>query len=267
MRALLIVGNWKMNMTTVQATGLVDSIARQVERRQDVEVVVCPPFTALAPVRDELRDTHIKLGAQDMFWQDSGAYTGQISPAMLLDLQVQYVIVGHSETRGRFGSPDEDLVHVLPYFSETDETVNKKIRCALFHSIRPILCVGETLDEREAGKTDEVALRQLERALNGIDADEAYGLEVAYEPVWAIGTGQVCDEAEANRVCGLIRGGLESLTDSDASESIRVLYGGSVKASNSGPLLRQSEIDGLLVGGASLHTEEFVQIVFSAQHE
>ncbi len=267
MRVPLIVGNWKMFMTSAQGVALVRGIALRVDNRPDVDVVVCPPFTALSRVHDEIRDSHIKLGAQNMFWEDSGAFTGQISPSMLLDLHVSYCIVGHSEARGRFGSPDADLTQYLAYFSESDHTVNKKIQSALFHSILPIICVGETATERAAGKTDEVVRTQVTNALGSVSEDEAYGVVFAYEPVWAIGTGDVCDEKEANRVCGTIRETLAECTNPEAADNVRILYGGSVKATSSGGLMREPEIDGLLVGGASLEADEFVQIVFSAQHE
>lgn len=267
MRVQLIAGNWKMNMTGPQACALVQGIAERVDQRPDVDVVVCPPFTAIERVKDELRDSHIKVGAQNMFWLEAGAYTGQISPKMLVDLRVDYVIVGHSETRGRFGVPSEDLKPVLGYFSETDETVNRKVKAALFHSIQPILCVGETSDERQAGKTDDVVRSQLTGGLRGVEPDELYGLVIAYEPVWAIGTGQTCDDEEANRVCGTIRQLLADMAGAEPADNIRVLYGGSVKASNAKGLLRQPEIDGALVGGASLDAHEFVEIIYGAQRE
>jgi len=264
----LIAGNWKMNMTSAKAIGLVEGIFRRVDSRPDVDVVVCPPFTALSPVRDTLRNTHIMLGAQNMFWLEQGAYTGQISPNMLIDLNVEFVILGHSECRGRFGVPDPAVEPFLCYFSDTDDTVNAKVKTALYHSITPIVCVGETLAERQAGKTDEVVASMLAGALQDVDADETYGLVIAYEPVWAIGTGQVCEEAEANRVCGFIRERLGEIANPEAASNIRVLYGGSVKGSNSPGLFKQPEIDGALVGGASLDVEEFVQIVMTAHpHE
>lgn len=264
MRVPLIAGNWKMNMTTAQAVGLVDSIRRRIDTRPDVDVVVCPPFTSLCQVHHEVRDSHVMLGAQGMFWMEGGAFTGQISPKMLIDLGVSYVIIGHSETRGRFGAADQEVASHTGYFSETDATVNKKIHAALFHSLTPILCVGETLQEREADRTDDVVHGQLKGALADLDGAEMYGIIVAYEPVWAIGTGQVCDDAEANRVCGTIRATIASIGDNDVADNVRILYGGSVKASNADGLLRQAEIDGALVGGASLDAEEFVNIVYSS---
>jgi triosephosphate isomerase (TIM) len=263
MRVPLVAGNWKMNMTTTHGVALVEGILHRLEARPDVDVVVCPPFTAMAAVLGIVRNTHVKLGAQSMFWLESGAYTGQISPAMLVDLRAEYVIVGHSETRGRFGAASDDLKAALPYFSETDATINRKLKAALFHSISPILCVGETLAERDAGKTDETVRAQIKGALDGIDAAEIYGIVVAYEPVWAIGTGRVCEDAEANRVCGVVRAAVGEVADAEAADSARVLYGGSVKGSNAAALLRQPDIDGVLVGGASLDAEEFVQIVYS----
>jgi triosephosphate isomerase len=264
MRVPFVAGNWKMNMTTTHAVALVEGILHRLEARPDVDVVVCPPYTSMPAVLALIRNTHVKLGAQNMFWLESGAYTGQISPAMLVDLRAEYVIVGHSESRGRFGAPSEDQLALLPYFSETDATINRKLKAALFHSISPILCVGETLVERDAGKTDDTVRAQLRGALEGIDAAETYGIVLAYEPVWAIGTGRVCEDAEADRVCGVIREVIADLGSAEAADSVRVLYGGSVKGSNAAGLLRRAQIDGVLVGGASLDAEEFVQIVFSA---
>lgn len=264
MRRRLIAGNWKMNLTIPEAKGLVDTIIKGVGIRTDLDVVVCPPFTALGAVHEEVRPTNVLLGAQGMFWRDNGAFTGQISPAMLVALHCEYVILGHSEARGRFGEPDSELRNHIGYFAESDETVNLKVRHALYHNLKPIVCVGETLAERDAGKTDEVIVTQLERALSGIDPDEMYELVVAYEPVWAIGTGQICDAQEAERVCAHIRKTQHAIADGDAATSLRVLYGGSVKANNSAQLLRQENIDGALVGGASLDAEEFKAIVMNA---
>lgn len=263
MRTKLVVGNWKMNFTIAEAAATVESLLRHIEARTDVDVALCPPYLALAKVREIVRDSYVKVGAQNVFWMEQGAFTGNISAKMLYDLCVSYCIVGHSETRGRFGKL-EVPESTLGYFAETDETINLKLKALIYHSISPILCVGETLEEREAGQTDAVIQRQLEGALKGIDAAELYLFSVAYEPVWAIGTGKTCDTPEANRVCGMVRQTLANMLDSEVAEEIRVLYGGSVKSSNSGELFSQSDIDGGLVGGASLDPLEFSRIVMSA---
>jgi triosephosphate isomerase len=263
MRRKLVVGNWKMNKTLAEAGATVEALAQSVEFVNEVDVAVCPPFTTLDCIRHLLRRSAIKLGAQDVFWKDGGAFTGSISPAMLSDLDCTFCIVGHSETRGRFGKL-EVPESTLAYFGETDETVNLKIKALLFHSIKPILCVGETLQERESGRTDAVIQGQLRAALSGIDGSEFYEGVVAYEPVWAIGTGKVCDTAEAERVCAMIRTCLASIFDEETSQAVRVLYGGSVKPATSRELFSQPNIDGGLVGGASLDSAEFAEIVRSA---
>ncbi len=263
MRTKLVVGNWKMNNTIREAAAAVDSFIKIVDAKADVDVAICPSYLAIPRVRELLKNTHIKVGAQDVFWEEKGAFTGQVSTSMLFDAGVSFCIVGHSETRGRFGKVAVDP-SLIGYFSETDATVNKKIECLLYYSITPILCVGETADEREAGKTDAIISAQLDGALKGLDAAELYGLVVAYEPVWAIGTGQTCDAVEAERVCGYIRSLLTTRLGADEADTIRILYGGSVKASNSRELFHQPNIDGGLVGGASLDPEEFRKIVMSA---
>lgn len=264
MRMKLVVGNWKMNMTRAEAAAIVEEMVRAIDIRPSVEVAVCPPFTALDCVHHALRRRDLHLGAQDVHWKEGGAFTGSISPKMLADFSCRYCIVGHSETRGRFGKLEVPETTVS-YFAETDETVNLKIKALLYHNIRPILCVGETLAEREAGQTDAVIAEQLRKGLEGVDGSEFHEGVVAYEPVWAIGTGKVCDTAEAERVCGMIRLVLAEIFTADAAAAIRVLYGGSVKASNSAELFSQENIDGGLVGGASLVASEFLSIIASAQ--
>lgn len=263
MRTKLVVGNWKMNHTAAQASAVVEAFLKHVSARDNVDVVLCPPYLSIAKVRELVRNTHVKVGAQDVFWKDSGAFTGKVSPAMLIECGVSYCIVGHSETRGRFGKLeiDEDSIG---YFCESDHTANLKIRALLYHSINPILCVGETEDERSAGQTEAVIKQQLSGALNGIDPSELYFFSVAYEPVWAIGTGKTCDPKEAERVCAFIRETLGELLDQDVASEIRILYGGSVKSNNSKELFSQENIDGGLVGGASLDPMEFSLIVMSA---
>ena len=265
MRRPLIAGNWKMHLTPSEGAALATTLRQRVGMRSDVEILLCPAFVALQAVAEAIRGSELKLGAQTAFWRDSGAFTGQVSPPMLVAVGCEYVILGHSETRGRFGVADPDLdASLLPYFSETEATLNRKLRAVLPHGLKPILCVGETLAEREAGQTEQVIRAQLEGALAGLASVELYELVIAYEPVWAIGTGQVCDAPEANRVCGFIRQTLRALYDEELAEVVRILYGGSVKASNAHALLHQPEIDGALVGGASLSAEEFEQISYCA---
>jgi len=265
MRRPLIAGNWKMHLTPSEGAALATQLRQRIGMRSDVEILLCPAFVALPAVAEAIRGSELKLGAQTVFWRDSGAFTGQVSPPMLVAVGCEYVILGHSETRGRFGVADPDLdASLLPYFSETEATLNRKLRAVLPHGLKPILCVGETLSEREAGQTEQVIRAQLEGALDGLASDELYELVIAYEPVWAIGTGQVCDAPEANRVCGFIRQTLREMYDAEMAEFVRILYGGSVKASNAHALLHQPEIDGALVGGASLSAEEFEQISYCA---
>jgi len=265
MRRPLIAGNWKMHLTPSEGAALATQLRQRIGMRSDVEILLCPAFVALQAVAEAIRGSELKLGAQNVFWRDSGAFTGQVSPPMLVAVGCEYVILGHSETRGRFGVADPDLdASLLPYFSETEATLNRKLRAVLPHGLKPSLCVGETLAEREARQTEQVIRAQLEGALAGLTSDELYELVIAYEPVWAISTGQVCDADEANRVCGFIRQTLRAMYDAEMAEFVRILYGGSVKASNAHALLHQPEIDGALVGGASLSAEEFEQISYCA---
>ncbi len=265
MRTCLIAGNWKMNLTPAEGAALANTLRQRIGTRLNVEVVLCPAFVALPAVAEAIRGSGLKLGAQTVFWSDSGAYTGQVSPPMLVAVGCEYVIIGHSETRGRFGKPDPSLTEAhLRYFGENDATVNLKLKAVLPHGLKPILCVGETLQERQASQTERVIQQQLRGALQGLEADELYELVIAYEPVWAIGTGQVCDAPEANRICAFIRQQLRELYEPELGNYVRVLYGGSVTASNARGLLHQPEIDGVLVGGASLDAEEFVQITYCA---
>lgn len=262
MRTKLVVGNWKMNMTNAEASAAIEACIKRVDAKTNVDVAICPPFTALSRVREIVKNSHIQLGAQDVFWRESGAFTGKVSAPMLFELGCTYCIVGHSETRGRFGKV-EVSEQSLGFFAETDHTVNLKIRALLYHSINPILCVGETAEERERGETEQVIRAQLNGALEGIDPAELYFFSVAYEPVWAIGTGNTCDASEANRICGLIREYIADL-DADVAKEVRVLYGGSVNQSNAGDLFHQENIDGGLVGGASLDPNSFSLVVMGA---
>lgn len=253
-----------MNMTVPQATAMIESLIPAIPARANVDVVVCPPYLSIPKVKELTKNSVVKVGAQDVFWKEEGAFTGRISPKMLSDLCVDYCLVGHSETRGRFGKT-EVPESTVPFFAETDETVNLKIKALLYHAVTPVLCVGETLAEREAGRTEAVIEGQLRGALEGIEAAELYGLVVAYEPVWAIGTGQTCAADEADRVCGFVRSVLGNLSEAEVADSVRVLYGGSVKPDNSDELFSKPDIDGGLVGGASLDPDGFARIVISAK--
>jgi triosephosphate isomerase len=264
-RVPIIAGNWKMNKTIAEATQLIAALKPQVAETSGVEVVACPPYTALAATRDMIKGTAIRLGAQDVFWKTSGAYTGQVSAAMLRDIGCDYVIVGHSETRGRFGVPEPEMPpEILCHFGDTDATVNLKAKAALAGGLIPILCCGELLAERQAGQTDAVVGGQIERGLAGLTAEQVGGMVLAYEPVWAIGTGEVCASEEANRVCGVIRARVGQQFGPSAAETVRIQYGGSVKPDNAPDLLRRPEIDGALVGGACLKADDFLAIIRAA---
>jgi len=240
MRMPLIAGNWKMNTTLSEAIALVKKIRPGIEGVEGVEKVICPPFISLAPLKGLLRESSIKLGAQNMHFEEKGAYTGEISPLMLAEL-CEFVIIGHSERRH--------------YFKETDEIIDKKLRAAHKFGLKPILCVGETLDENEAGKTEEVLKRQLG------SAKISPGLALAYEPVWAIGTGRAASGKQANDTIGFIRQFVAKQSGQEVAQGVRILYGGSVTAENIAEFIKQPEIDGALVGGASLKADEFIGIV------
>jgi triosephosphate isomerase len=250
-RRPIIAANWKMHKTHLESIQAVQKLSYLLDERdaERVEVVVCPPFTALRSIETLLQSDRLPygLGAQDVHWEDHGAFTGEVSPGMLEALRVGYVIVGHSERRELFG--------------ETDETVNKKVRAVFAHGMTPILCVGETLQERDTGGTEDKVTRQIRAGLSGIPAEDAGKLVIAYEPIWAIGTGRNAEPADAGQVVGLIRGTLGSLYSSELAEGARIQYGGSVKAGNVREFMAHPEIDGALVGGASLDPEEFALIV------
>jgi triosephosphate isomerase len=246
----LIAGNWKMNKTASDAVSLVTEVVAAAGKQNDVDVVVCPPFTALESAAKALDGSQIKLGAQNLHPEASGAFTGEVSAPMLRALFVTHVILGHSERRQLFG--------------ETDAFVNLKILAALKNQLRPILCVGETLAEREAGTTLKIVQGQLERSLEGVGKDQAPTLIVAYEPVWAIGTGKVATAEQAQEVHGFIRGLLGKLFGEAVAQKIRILYGGSMKPSNAAELLAQNDIDGGLIGGASLEPRGFVELIRAA---
>ncbi len=257
MRKKIVIGNWKMNKTRAEALETVKLFYATVGDLDSVEYGFCPPFLYIS---DLVREGTVNIGAQDVFWKDSGAFTGFTSPKMLKDVGAVYAIIGHSERRGRFGKLEVPET-TIGSFAETDETVNLKLKACLAEGIVPIVCCGETLNEREAGQTDEVIAKQIAGALDGIAESDLAPLVIAYEPVWAIGTGKVCDAAEANRVCGMIR----SCLPSSIQVSTRIQYGGSVNPANAAELFSQSDIDGGLVGGASLKAEDFAQVVRAAQ--
>jgi triosephosphate isomerase (TIM) len=263
MRRKLVAGNWKMNLTPAKAMPIVRALLETIDFTKGTEVVICPPYLTISMVVGQLKETHIQVGAQDAFWLPTGAFTGQVSAAMVKDAGCRYCIVGHSEARGRFGKleiPPETVCH----FADTDHTVGLKIGALAEIGVKPILCVGETIAERNANMTDAIISTQLQRALEDHSRGILTELVVAYEPVWAIGTGNVCDPVEAERVCSLIRSALKDIVGPDFAEKVRILYGGSVKSSNAGELFAQPNIDGGLVGGASLDPQEFAAIVAAA---
>jgi triosephosphate isomerase len=250
MRTPIIAGNWKMNKTIAEATALVREMRRELNEIEGVEKVLCPPFTALSAVAELIQATKIKLGAQDMHWEEKGAYTGAISPLMLKEL-CQYVIIGHSERR--------------QYFGETDEGVNRKVKAALQHGLNPIICVGENLEQNEAGQTKAWVSGQVRAALRDLTAEQVRGLVIAYEPIWAIGTGKPATGAGANAIIGLvIRGTVASIFDESTAQALRIQYGGSVNPDNIAEFMTQPDIDGALVGGASLAADKFVAITQQA---
>lgn len=251
-RKPIIAGNWKLNKTIREAIDLVTGLKRNLLDVTDVEIVVCPTFTAIAPVAEVLTDTNIGIGGQNIYWEEKGAFTGEISAPMLKEAGAAYVILGHSERR--------------QYFGETDDGVNKKIKAALKEGLTPIVCVGETLQEREAKKTLAVVETQVKGCFAGFTAEEAQKCVVAYEPVWAIGTGLNATPEQAQEVHQAIRKLLSGLFGEESADSIRIQYGGSVKPDNVATLMAQPDVDGALVGGASLDADSFTKLVkFQAQ--
>jgi triosephosphate isomerase len=252
MRRPFVAGNWKMFNTVAEARHLVSELVPGLQTIAGVEKALCPPATALLAVRALLEGTDIGLGAQNIHWEDSGAYTGEISPAMVAEL-CQYVIIGHSERRA--------------YFGETNQSVNRKVQAALSHGLVPIVCVGETLAENEAGMTQEVVAAQLKEGLARLDLNDGGAIVIAYEPVWAIGTGKAATAEGANQVIAdVIRPALADAYGDVFAQQVRVQYGGSVKANNAREFFNQPDIDGALVGGASLKSSEFIAIVQAAEH-
>lgn len=251
MRKKIIAANWKMNMTQAEAAAFIETLLVEIGDISEVEVVIIPPFTAIAKVTEALGQAqNIKVGAQNMHWERNGAFTGEISPAMLRDLFVRYVILGHSERRTLFG--------------ETDEIVNRKLRAAHEAMLRPIVCVGETLEQRERGNVEKILALQLRGSLAHLDAKELQETTIAYEPVWAIGTGKTATSAQAQEAHAFIRHTLRELSEQATADKVRIQYGGSVKPDNTAELMAQPDIDGALVGGASLDPRSFAQIVQAA---
>jgi triosephosphate isomerase len=250
MRTPIMAGNWKMYKTVQEALAFVDAVKEPLKAYPQAEKAICAGFVALAPLADALKGTDIKLGAQDMFWEAEGAYTGEVAPTMLQGI-CDLVIIGHSERR--------------QYFGETNETVNKKIKASLAHALTPIVCVGESLEQNQAGETAAFVGEQVKAAFEGITASDAAQIVVAYEPIWAIGTGLAATPEEANRIIGtVVRATIASLYGDATAQSMRIQYGGSIKPGNVDELMSQPEIDGGLVGGASLKPEDFITLVRAA---
>ncbi|MFH1778815.1 MAG: triose-phosphate isomerase [Candidatus Omnitrophota bacterium] len=247
MRKPIIAGNWKMYKTVAEAVQLVDGLKGQLREEKEVEVVVCPPFTAILKVAEALKGSNIRYGAQDLFWEDEGAYTGEVSPKMLKDLGCSYCIIGHSERR--------------TYFGEINESVNKKVKAALKYEIIPIMCVGERLEERDKGKTFDVVKDHVEGGLKGLAKNDVLNIVIAYEPVWAIGTGRNATPEQAQEVHKYIRELLKSSYGEEISSQVRIQYGGSVKPDNIRGIMDGEDVDGALVGGASLKLDDFVEMV------
>ena len=250
MRKKIVAGNWKMNKLVGDAVSLAEAVKAKLADRSSVEIVLCPTFTALKSVGDVVAGTQVKLGAQNMHWEKDGAFTGEISADMLRDAGCQYVILGHSERR--------------QFFGETDAGVNRKVKVALAASLTPIVCVGETLEQREANQTEDVVTTQITKSLAGLDETGFRHIVVAYEPVWAIGTGRTATPAQAQDVHALIRRVLTKLSNPGAAQAVRIQYGGSMKPANAKELMSQPDIDGGLIGGAALDAASFIAIVEAA---
>ena len=254
MRKKIVAANWKMNMMQAESARFVESLLLEIGDMADVEVVILPPFTAIAKVMEALGSAqNIKVGAQNMHWERSGAFTGEISAALLRDLFVHYVVLGHSERRRLFG--------------ETNEIVNRKVRAAHEASLRPIVCVGETLDQRDRGNVDKILSIQLRGSVAGLESKQLQETVIAYEPVWAIGTGRNATPEQAQEAHAFIRRTLRDMADDTTAERVRIQYGGSVKPENARDLMSQPDIDGALVGGASLDPRSFAQIVNAAREQ
>ncbi len=246
-RKVIIAGNWKMNKTASEAQALVEELKAKVQDISSVEIVVCPPFTSIDAAVKAAAGSNVKVGAQNIHWADNGAFTGEISAQMLKEAGVEYVIIGHSERR--------------QYFGETDETVNKRLKAALAAGLKPIVCIGELLNEREGGLTEKVLFTQLEGGLCGITAEQMPGIVIAYEPVWAIGTGKTATPEMAEQTHCYIREQLGDMFGREAADKVRIQYGGSMKADNAASLVAQKNIDGGLIGGASLKADSFADLI------
>lgn len=253
MRKPIIAGNWKMFKNITETEEFVIGLKEKIQDISDVEIVICPPFTSLAKALELTKGTNVKVGAQNMFWEEKGAYTGEVAPGMLKALGCHYVIIGHSERR--------------EYFGETDITVNKKLKAAFANGIIPVLCVGEKLSEREENITKDIIKEQVKQGLYGISPNQLEELIIAYEPVWAIGTGKTASKEDAQEVIGFIRETISELYNKNTAEKVRIQYGGSVKPDNIKELMAQQDIDGALVGGASLEVESFTALVRYGKHE
>ncbi len=246
MRIPIIAGNWKMNKTIEEGVALVNGFKAEAENT-DVEVVVCVPYVMLPAVKEALAGSKVKIGAQNMHWEESGAFTGEISPIMLNELGIDYVVIGHSERR--------------EYFAETNETVNKKVKSALAHNLAPIMCCGETLEQREANEHKTLVAAQIKEGVADLSVEDVKKVVIAYEPIWAIGTGVTATSDQANEMCEMIRDTLAEIYDDATAEEVRIQYGGSVKPANVTEIMNQPHIDGALVGGASLKADDFTALI------
>lgn len=253
MRKPIIAGNWKMHKTASEAVSFVEEVKGLIPSADKVDAVVCSPALFLDRLVQNVEGSELKVGAQNMHWEESGAFTGEISPVALKDLGVTYVVLGHSERR--------------EMFAETDETVNKKVLSSFQHGLTPIVCCGETLEEREAGKTNDLVGDQVKKALTGLTADQVKTTVIAYEPIWAIGTGKSSTAEDANEVCAHIRQVVGAEFGQDAADAVRIQYGGSVKPANIAEYMAQPDIDGALVGGASLEAQSFLQLLEAGKNE
>lgn len=250
MRTPIIAGNWKLNKTISEAVELTSELKDLVAEYEDIEIVVAPPFTALDAVGKVIKDSNIALSAQDVYWEESGAFTGEVSVPMLQDVGCKYIIVGHSERR--------------QFFNETNDSVNHKVRAVLSHGLHPIICVGEQLDDREAGRTEAIIKNHVTGGVANLSADALLSCVIAYEPVWAIGTDKTATPEQAQEVHNYIRNLLKEAYSDEIASQVRIQYGGSVKPENTSELMSQPDVDGALVGGASLQAESFAQIVKNA---
>lgn len=247
MRKPIIAGNWKMYKTASEATAFIEEVKTALPSQEKVDAVICAPALFLQNMVASAQNTDLKIGAQTMHEEEEGAFTGEVSPVQLKDLGIEYVIIGHSERR--------------QYFNETDQSANKKVLSAFEHGLAPILCVGESLEQRESGETGSIVEAQIEKGLVQVSTEQAVKLVIAYEPIWAIGTGKTATAEDANEVCGIIRKKVESLYDAETAQAVRIQYGGSVKPANIEELLSMEHIDGALVGGASLEAASFLKLL------